>query len=187
MGVKIISQPASWPILPADAKLFTRIDTTSEDTLIQSLIESAVEHVENRVGRSIATRTLELTLDGFSDAIELPRNPVKSVESIKYDDANGVEQTLATSVYTADLASDRHWIVRNSGESWPTTLDSINTVRIRYVAGYSLVPGPLRSACLIAFGDFYTFRESAMTGPKANSVPSEAQIDRLIADYRLWL
>lgn len=186
MGLQPGGGAIAWPVTVEDAKTFIRVDSDDDDALIETLIEVACEHLEGIVGRSIATRSWELTLDGFSDAIELPRAPVRSLDSFTYTDADGATQTVDAASYTVDLTSFHAWIVRNSGSSWPTTMDAINVVTIGYTAGYEPVPRPLRAAILLTVGDLYAFRETAVVGTVSTKIQTSAQVDALIANFRDW-
>lgn len=139
MGLQLVT-PASDLLVPlADAKLACRIDDTVgsvEDDWLTRKIRAATAEIEAFVGRSVQEQGWLLALDGFSDAIELPRGPVSAIGSILYDDPDGTEQTLGADIYALDLVSDPQWIVRNSGESWPSLLDAVNVVRIAFTAGF---------------------------------------------------
>ena len=66
----------------------------------------------------------------------LPFPPLQSVVSVKYDDGAGVEQILGITEYEVDTVSQPGWVVPVT-TGWPTAVwDSINSVRIRFVAGY---------------------------------------------------
>jgi uncharacterized phiE125 gp8 family phage protein len=189
MGLQIVTPPAAEPVTLENAKEFLSIEAadTTFDSLIDGFIGAAREQIEAVTGRSLAAQTYVLTLDEFSDAIELPRGPVTAVEWVRFIDLDGAAQTIADSDYTVDLSSDPQWIVRNSSAQWPRTLDAINVVSIRYTAGYAALPGPLRTAILLMVGDMFAFRETAAVGSAATRLPTSTQIDHLLANYRVWL
>lgn len=184
MGLSIITPPTAEPVSLEEAKAQVRVTHDAEDAFIQSLIVAATRHVEKVLGLSLMTRTYRLTLDRFSDYIELPRGPVQSVTAVGYIDESGDTQTAATSLYSTDLASSRQWIVRNSGSSWPTTLSGVNAVTVEYVAGYDELPGELadlKRAILLLVGWWFFNREAASEKP-AQEVP--LAFDALIQTYR---
>lgn len=100
-------------------------------------------------------------LDDFTDAILIPKNPVQSVTSIKYFDADSVEQTLSSDDYVADLVSDPAWIVRVEDVSWPTVANAVNSVTIRFVAGYSALPAEIKAAMLVLIASWFDNRSTA--------------------------
>mgnify|MGYP001811619452 CR=1 FL=1 len=89
-------------------------------------------------------------LDNFPvEPIKLHRKPVSAITSIKYQDADDVQQTLATSVYKFD--QPRREIVLDYNQNWPDVLEQRNAVEILYVAGYgdaSAVPDTIKEAVL---------------------------------------
>lgn len=133
-------QPVGEPISLTAAKLHLRVDHAVDDVLIADLIKSARDFVEDFTARRLIVRTEELTIDAFPanliESIELPSAPLVSVSSVKYYDTAGVEQTLATSVYTVDAKSEPGRIYLAYNQWWPATQDIPNAVRIAYLAGY---------------------------------------------------
>ncbi len=186
MGLTLITPPAADPVSLAEAKAQVRVQAsnTDEDTLITRLISAATRHIERSLDLSLMERTYRLTLDAFTDAIELPRGPVSAVNSVKYFDAEGVEQTVSDDDYTTDLTSIRNWVVLNSGSSWPATLNAVNAVSVEYVAGFDTLPteyDDLRHAILLLIGHWYLARE-AVSADAMKEVP--LAVDALMQAYR---
>lgn len=153
MGLTLVTPPTVYPVTLEEARTQCRILNTDHDARLTGFIAAATAHVERILDLSLMTRTYALTLDVFSDSIELPRGPVQSITSVEYIDEAGNSQTLATSYYTADLASSRHWIVRNSDATWPDLLDTVNAVTVTYVAGHDELPADyddVKAAILLA-------------------------------------
>lgn len=140
MGLTLVTPPTEYPVTLAEAKAQCRIVNDDSDARLTAFIAAATAHVEKTLGVSLMERSYRLTLDAFSDAIELPRGPVQSVTSVQYVDEDGATQTVATSDYTVDLVSRSAWIVRNSDATWPDLLDAVNVVTVEYVAGYDTLP-----------------------------------------------
>lgn len=185
MGLTVVTPPTVQPATLAETKAHLRVTHTDEDDYISSLIVAATQHIERIVGISLMERTYRLTLDAFSDYIELPRGPVQSVTSVQYTDEDGITQTVATADYTVDLTSNRQWIVRNSDATWPTPLDAVNVVTVEYVAGYDTLPPDLtdlRHAILLLVGHFYVNREAVNVGNIVNEMP--LAVDALIQPHR---
>lgn len=121
-------------------------DFDEHDDDIESKIWGAITEFEDPelgwLGRSILLRELELRLDAFCAEIALPNGPLlidnDHAVSIKYDDADGNEQTLATSVYRiVDPESSCCRILLKSGQSWPSVASQEQSIRVRYWAGYA--------------------------------------------------
>lgn len=184
MGLTLVTPPTAEPVTLEEAKAQLNYLADDKDAYIESLIVAATRHVEKVLGLSLMQRTYRLTLDSFSGYIELLRGPVQSVLSVKYVDAAGETQTVATSNYSTDLASSRQWIVRNSDYSWPTTLDGVNAVMIEYIAGYGELPtelADLKHAILLLVSHWFNTRE-AVTDKPAQEVP--LAFDALVQPHR---
>lgn len=187
MGLTLATPPVAEPVSLEEAKAQCRVRHESDDAYIQGLIRSATRYVEKILGKSLMARTYLLTLDAFTDAIELPRGPVQSVTSVQYADGAGETQTVAASEYTVDLMSSRQWIVRNSDATWPATMDGINAVSIQYVAGFDTLPAEyedLKHAIMLLIGAWYYQREAVSEKPM-QEVP--LAVDALIQPYRAIL
>lgn len=149
MALKLITAATVLPVSVADAKLSCRFDSVALDADIADMVMDAARLVSHETGQSLTEETWELSLDAFPSAFELTRNPAASVTSLKYTDPAGVEQTLASNLYSLD-AKDQYgsaWVVPAYGTEWPATRDEINAVRLRFVAGYpnaAAVPAHLR-------------------------------------------
>lgn len=163
MPLTLITAPSGYPVRMDEARMQARLDTADEDALLEIYLAQLVEAAQHRTGRALLTQTWELTLDAFPDwEISVPLPPLQAVVSIKYDDTAGVEQTLASADYKVDTASAPGRIVPAYGKSWPSTLDQIAAVRVRFTAGYGAaetVPAAIRHWILARLATYAAFRE----------------------------
>lgn len=166
-GLRLITPPALEPIGLAEAKRHLRIDQDDDDVLVDSLIKIARQDLDGREGRgmglALITQTWELVLDLFPIwEIRLPLRPLQTIESIKYDDVNGAEQTFPSADYVVDIATYMGRVVPAPNKSWPGTRDGINAVRVQFKAGYGTssasVPAMYRHALLLMVGHLYAHR-----------------------------
>lgn len=135
MAKKLITPPAIAPVSLAVAKERLRVDVSDEDDKITKLIAANTAYAERFMGRALIDQTWELILDKFpTNEIKIPLPPLIEVVSVKYDDGAGDEQTVSTGSYTVDAVSEPGWVVPAS--SWPATFDGVNSVRVRFRAGY---------------------------------------------------
>lgn len=197
MALRLITAPAVEPITLTEAKAHLRVDHSTDDIIIAMYIAAARTDCEEWTGRAFVTQTWELVLDEFPvDEIMLPRPPLQSVTSIKYDDTAGVEQTLATTEYTVDNVSQPGWVVPVT-TGWPTsTFEGINSIRIRYVAGYintdspadltDNIPGSIKAAILLHLGRLYENREDVVVGTTVSRMPI-GTTEYLLRPYRVAL
>ncbi len=142
--IKIITAPAAYPVLAAEAREWCRIDTgdTSQDATITLLIRAMTDYAEHLTGRAYVQRTLELDLDCFDYCIVLPQPPLIGIDSIAYTDINEAVQTVSSATYEADTVSQPGHVRPLSGQSWPAIGSRFNPVRIQYRAGYAYVGSP---------------------------------------------
>lgn len=159
MALRLITAPATTGVTLAEAKANGRIDYSDEDTLIGALIVAATARAERMTGLAFEPQTWEESLTGFPcDEITLGIGPLVSVTSVKYDDANGDEQTLSASDYVVDAASVEGRIFPVS--TWPATIDRVNSVRIRFVAGLG-TPSDVKQAILLIVEHWNEHRSEA--------------------------
>lgn len=138
--LRLITPPATLPVTLEEARLYAHIDATDDDLLLQGSIEAAVNALDGRhgfLGRALEAQTWELVLDCFPvSEIVLPFGPVASVTSVKYDDTDGTEQTVAAESYVLDNVSQFEGrVIPVSGFAWPATMAKVGAARVRFVAG----------------------------------------------------
>lgn len=164
-GTKQTSAPAVEPVTLAEAKDQLRVCHNADDTRITNLIVAARQQAEMVSRRQFITATWELKLDDFplgEDYIKLPYPPLQSVTSIAYIDADGVSQTLASSVYDVDTHREPGRITLAYNQSWPTIRDQENAVTVTFKAGYGDaagdVPDAVKEAIKLYIEDLYDGR-----------------------------
>lgn len=191
MALKVTTGPTKEPVSVADAKAHARVEVDDDDGLLEGLIVSARQFVENHIGRSLINQTLTLYLDGFPSqggSIALERPPISSITSVKYVDSAGVQQTLDSSKYSLDAVSEPARLLPAYGESWPVTRSHINVVEVAYVAGYGAdkdsVPRAIRVAILQVVAHHYEHREVTISGTIITPIPMAAK--ETLTPYRLW-
>ena len=190
------------PVTVEDAKTHLRVEYDEDDEYIESLITAATPIAESYLQRALVTQTLTLTLDAFppdvifvpnlsyhdyDPAVRLPRNPVQSVDEIRYIDDGGTEQTLGSSKYRAELNQEPARITAAYGETWPITRPITGAVNIDFTCGYgtaSAVPVPIKHAIKILVATWYDPARAAvaMNASIAN-IPMTAEY--LLGPYRV--
>jgi hypothetical protein len=189
MSVPVIITPAAPIISAANAKLRQTDLAGATDAVVNAAIATATTALENYTGRAIGVQTLDwypdeadtywryapyywaangaVTADGWwwpTSYFELPRPPLVSVTSIKYLDADHVEQTFSSADYWVSGVGRTGRITLKSGSSWPTVGAYPDAVVIRFVAGYSVVPEPLISAVLLEAAETVAAQASGGSG-----------------------
>jgi uncharacterized phiE125 gp8 family phage protein len=197
MGLKLITPPATTPVSLDEAKVHLRVVDDDEDLLIGTYIQAATGSTEAFLGRALIDQTWDLVLDAFPTTtdleIKIPKPPLIEVTQIAYDDSNGDEQILPSGNYFVDAVSEFGWVVPQGNLSWPSTIDAINSVRVRFRAGYldtnsppgNAVPDDIRAAVLLTIGSFYEQRESLVVGTVVYQLPWG--VEQLLRQHRVLL
>lgn len=177
MSVTVVTPAVQEPLSLSDAKLFLRVDTSIEDTLIALLLSAARSYAENLTRRAFVQRTLDLKLPNWpvSQIIELPYPPLRSVAYVKYVDFDGNLQTLDPSTYQIDYDREPALIKPAFLSIWPVlTRNDFNMVQVRYTAGYAVggspddytanVPEPVKQWMKMRISTLYANREAVIIG-----------------------
>lgn len=112
---------------------------------------------------------------------------LQSVESIKYIDINGAQQTLDSTQYKVDPASIMGRIVPAYGAQWPATRSEISAVEVSFTSGYgdaSKVPRGIKNWILIMIATLYENREAVAILARGKVEPLPF-VDRLLDPYRV--
>jgi len=148
-----VTAPASEPVTLTEAKLYLRVDTTDDDTLISDLIVAARMVAENWLGRSLITQSWKLAYDyGIPESIWLPMGPVASITSLIV-----VNQDQSTTVPD----SSTYWL--NAAQNALVMCAALIGFRIEitYNTGYgdaTAVPKPIKQGILAHIASMYDSR-----------------------------
>ena len=194
LKIKIVTQPAVEPVTLDQVKVQLRIDPsdTSFDDDITALIAPARKWCEQYQNRAYITQTWERAMDQWphicttdpiwasSNYIKLPRAPLQSIESFTYTDCESTSTVWDSSNYIVDTIAEPGQVVPVS--SWPNvTLQKVNGINIRYVAGYGDdpedVPADIRQAIIILIA--YWFENGSNCAPP-QAVYSLLDLERII-------
>lgn len=190
MALKLVTAATAPLVTLVEAKRHVHAeDFTDDDSYLEALIATATAHIDapsGWLGRAIGESVWELRLDCFPcGSITLPLPPLVSVDSVKYVDVDGIEQTYTDARYFGIGAAIRHGSVlyAHNGE-WPDTRDDEpEAVRITFTAGYSETPKPIKHAILLMVGDWYRNREDAAE-IKLAEMPRG--VDALLRPFQVW-
>jgi len=173
MALRLITDAAVEPITLEEAKAHLRVDHTDDDEWIARFIRASRRNAERFLSRALITQTWEMVIDSLPDvapyAVKIPYPPLQSVVSIKYDGEDGVEVEYGVDSYDVDTVSEPGWVV--PATTWPTTIEAINAVRIRFIAGYAPgtdspvdlaanVPEDIKGGILLHLAHMYQNRET---------------------------
>lgn len=198
MALYRLTAPAETPITLAEAAAHLRLDgsgspvTYPEQDLVESLIDAATAHldgVDGILGRALVSQQWKMTASGFPVCFQIPLPPLISLDSIKYLDGDGVEQTLAADQYQVTGISGRQpaMVEPAYGVVWPTPRLVAEAVRVTFTAGYGAaedVPASIKAAIKLLLGHWFENREAVTIGQAPAELPRA--VDALLAPYRVW-
>lgn len=177
-------------------------DGGAEDpTTLQTILRAARESIEEFANLSAVQQVWRYVYSAFPGAIRLPRGPVASVDSVKYYDSTGAQQTLSALQYT---------VFRNAGiiepvygSTWPSTQARSDAVEINYTAGYGIsesvsnedspetfeqniitlaLPEKIKTAILLMASHLYDNRELLLIG-QADVANLHVEVTNAIRTY----
>lgn len=200
MDLELITPPAARLVSLEQAKAHLRVEHAQDDSLIEALIDAAIDELDGRNGilrRALVTQTWDVRFCGFPGGakIELPFPPLQSVTHIKYFDLSDAEQTFSAAEYDVHKRGMLGYVrLKATSDGWPSTYDRDDAVTVRFVAGYGApeaVPKPIYQAVLIRVAELYAARGDDTEGGKVVSpgarivASSGAAFERLTFRYRV--
>ncbi len=184
MSVVVVDPPVDAVVSLDEAKAHMRVDHDDDDDYIESLVAVATATIDGPngwLGRCLVEQTLEWRGQGFGPFDgRLPYPPVSEIESVKYDDGAGTEQTVPDTDYRLVGQPNQPRLVLAYGASWPSARCQDESVRIRYTAGWPVEtegegedavttwtgPAPIKHAILMMVSELYENREVATDAPR---------------------
>lgn len=168
----LATPPAAEPLTLNEAKLYLRVDGSTEDDSITSLITAARMAAEQYLRRSLITQSWVLAYDDYLlSATYMPMGPVQSVASVTLVARDGGTTTLDSSTYYLTARKDMLIF-----DATPFS----HQVEIAYVAGFgnaANVPSPIKQGLYLHLAALYANRSGS------GEIPAEAV--KLYAGYRV--
>jgi uncharacterized phiE125 gp8 family phage protein len=174
-----------------EAKTHLRVDGSTEDDYIDSLVLAAEQHLDGFsgvLGRALITQTWQRSFDGFpcGDTIRLPIGPLQSVAMIQYYDLDGSHIAFGSSNYHAISDAIGPCIRLADTAQWPNTSIRPDAVTVTWICGYgdaaTDVPAPIVHAIKLLVGHYHLNREATAAGGALSPMP--LAVDALIEPYR---
>jgi len=110
------------PLSLTEAKSFMKVSSSSDDTIIEGIINSATEWGQKYTGREFTNNIWLLFLDYFPSRITLNRDPVDSITSVKHL-VSDVNTAVDSSIYYLKKETQKSEIVLLENNEWPTNTD----------------------------------------------------------------
>lgn len=164
-------------------------DYREHDNELQALITAAREKYESDTGLVLCSSSWRLNFDQWPVSyLELPTRTVSGISSIKYIDATGAQQTVASTVYELDAAYPSPQIRLKDNQQWPTIRGHKGDIEINYVAGHAnqgAVPYRDQQAILLLAANWFENR-TGMIASNVSESPvgyNHLVINRMRATY----
>ncbi len=188
MTTVLLSGPAVEPITLAEAKAHLRVDVSSEDTLIQSLIMASRLHIEAALDLALVTQSWRYRRDAWPSAraLAMPLRPIQGLTSVTIYALDDTSQTLDPDDFILDGAANPARLVWRGAGTPPTPGRAVNGIEIDFVAGFgdaaTDVPQPIRQALLLLVAHWYENREPVEIGATATAIPKT--VSEMLSPYR---
>jgi len=103
--VKINSETGSEIVTTADVKLYSRIDTSADDTLIADMIKQSRIWCENYIGHDIVAKNRTVYFGALDQRVVLPFSPIASVSSVTVDGSTATYKTYGLDDLEVELTN----------------------------------------------------------------------------------
>jgi uncharacterized phiE125 gp8 family phage protein len=148
-----VTAPASEPVTLAEAKLYMRVDSSSEDSLIADLIVAARMSAEAWLKSSLISQSWKLAYNDYLDSeVDLAMLPVVSITSVVIVNRDATTQTISPNNYYLNAAKTK-LLFDNYVSGF--------SIEITYGTGYgtaSQVPSPIKYGILAHIAAMYDER-----------------------------
>lgn len=161
---KVNSVTGSEIVTTSDVKLYARIDTDADDTLIGNMITQARIWCENYISRDIVAKNRTYYLPSTNGTFDLPFAPVASISSVT---VNGEAATYEV------LGLDNETLELDGGYS--------EKVKVTYVTT-GLDDGLLQQAILQLAATYYDNRADYVMEGNAMEIPTN--VKSILASYK---
>ena len=176
-----IVEPITEMLTRAEVKMHLRVDSTDEDSLIDSLIEAVISYFDGYsgiLGRALFAQTWRQQFRCFERKMKLPVPPVQSVVSISYSDTLGATQQIASTEWQLLTAACGSWVEPKFNKVWPVPAPG-SLITIDYITGGATIPRAIKQAALLLIGHWFENRQAMGSG---SELPMA--VSALIAPFR---
>ncbi|WEK02781.1 MAG: head-tail connector protein [Candidatus Devosia phytovorans] len=180
----LLAGPAEEPVSLGEARAFLKLDDTTEDALITTLIGAARLHVEGVTGRALVAQGWRLVLDDWpgDGQLRLPVTPFMAVTEITAFDVGGAAHVVPLGQFLSE--PDR--LLLPSLVTGMPVLRERQGIEVDYVAGFGVEPGnvpaDIRQAILMLVAYWFEHRDAVIVAGSGALVPSS--FDRMVGQYK---
>ena len=164
---------------------------TSQDDLLDDLIDYASERLESHCARRFASEALTEYIDGpGTRQVVLSRRPVTELTSVRVDSDR--EFAAETEIDSSELVLHAEsGLIERDGAVFPS---GASNVRVQYTAGYSGVPDDVEAAAIKLAAAWYAHARSGADGltretlggytARYGHAPLPAEVAAILTPYR---
>lgn len=174
-SVQLTTYGNAEPVTLAEAKDYARIDGSSEDTLITSLIKMARIHCESYIGKCIVLKSVEINSFTFPYQFQMPYGPLTNIANISKCvtiDQNGVETPLT---YQVNAGLFPKLFIIGGAQSYK--------FKLVYNAGFGEVPEDIKLAIKMLVNTLYERREDFSD---LQAIESPLGVKALLMPYKTY-
>ena len=174
-SVQLTTGGITEPVTLAEAKEYARIDGSSEDSLITSLITMARTHCESYTGKCIVLKTVTIDSFTFPYQFQMPYGPLTNILNISKCvtlDQNGVETPLT---YQVNAGLFPKLFILGGAQSYK--------FKLIYTAGFTTVPEDIKLAIKMMVNTLYERREDFSD---LQAIESPLGVKALLMPYKTY-
>lgn len=163
------------------------VEGAQHDDLIRQYIDAATEAAESYTTRIAVPTTLRVSFEDWTDCLDLPVYPVRSISQVRYRDESDDFQTVDAGDYALDKTAVGGRVRLLDSFSSPRLGDGDGPIQVDILAGYDVpgaegspvdpalrLPASFRQAVLQTIAHWYRNRESVVSGTSAMDMPQSA-------------
>lgn len=188
--IKRVAIPTYDRVLLDSCKWHLKVTTTDEDALLGLYLDGVIAACENKLQTAILDTNFQLHAKAFCTHLGLQKKWVSAINSVKYFDADGVEQTVGASNYSLQDYKDPNVLYFDKDYSFPDTDDREFPVTVDFNAGFtsasSILPN-IRNAIFLEIADRYENRQNELVGDRLAVVVFNNTADTLLDAEALWI
>ena len=174
-SVELATGGITEPVTLAQAKEYARIDGSSEDSLITSLITMARTHCESYTGKCIVLKTVTIDSFTFPYQFQMPYGPLTNILNISKCvtlDQNGVETPLT---YQVNAGLFPKLFILGGAQNYK--------FKLIYTAGFTTVPEDIKLAIKMMVNTLYERREDFSD---LQAIESPLGVKALLMPYKTY-
>lgn len=181
----LITPRTDLPLTLAGVQDFIEQPEPTKIPMITQLLADATDHSEELMARILMVTVFEQRFSCWplSNLVQIGKNPVISIASVKYVDSAGATQTINAANYAVWRKNGDVTVISfNDGYTIPTTKEIPEAWLIRYTAGYNppdTIPGPIKTSILMRIRALYDLPDDLDKWLKTS--------DHLLNFYKIYL